>query len=417
MSDGRIPRAGGDGGAAVPTLTLAAKLETAVGSGHPWLYRDHLPKHALADGQQVRVTAGKAHAYGVYSANGAIGVRLYGSEPPHKRLVEARVAQALDLRADLLHGDTDAYRLVNGEGDGLPGLVVDRYGRYAVVKRYASGLDEVAAVAAAVAGSRLRLRGVVERVESGAGDRDLRPLWGEAPPPRLTVEENGLRLEVDLLHGQKSGAFLDQRENRKLVGEHSAGRRVLNLFAYTGGFSVYALAGGAEHVTSVDLAAPALDEIAPTLRLNSLPTERHTATVADIFDALPKWAERAQLEGGVPGDETALGSRGGRYDLVIVDPPSLANDAQQRRRAQRAYVRLNRDALRLVTPGGLLASASCTAQVSPESFKQALAEAAQAAGVSAQVVAERGHAVDHPVPLAFPEGRYLKFVLLRVLPS
>src|SRR5690606_18176186 len=201
-----------------------------------------------------------------------------------------------------------------------------------------------------------RLRGVVERVTedprapgeelSAAGGEargrpTLRPLWGEAPPQRLTVSENGLRFEVDLLHGQKSGAFLDQRENRQLLREHSRGRRVLNLFAYTGGFSVYALAGGAEHVTSVDIAEPALEQIAPTLALNTLPTERHTTEVADIFQALPRWAAAAKEEG--------------RYDLVIVDPPSLANDASQRRRAQRAYLRLNRDALRLVAPGGLLA--------------------------------------------------------------
>lgn len=203
--------------------------------------------------------------------------------------------------------------------------------------------------------------------------------------------------------GQKSGAFLDQRENRALVREHSSGRRVLNLFAYNGGFSVYALAGGAEHVTSVDLAEPALAAIEPNLALNQLAPARHSSEVADVFEALPRWAAAE-----VPDR---------RYDLVIVDPPSLANNAEQRRRAQRAYMRLNRDAMRLVSPGGLLASASCTAQVSPESFKQALTEAAQAAGVNAQVVSERGHAVDHPVPLAFPEGRYLKFVLLRVLPG
>lgn len=378
-----------------PSLTLPAQLQGAVASGHPWVYRDHLPKHSLEDGAVVRVTAGGASAHGVYSAAGAIGVRLYG-ELPDRRLIRARVHDALALRAGLLHGDTDAYRLLNGEGDRLPGLVVDRYGRYAVLKRYASGLDEVAEVAAREIGSRLRLRGVVER-----DDRTLRPLWGELPPPRLTIRENGLGFEVDLWQGQKSGTFLDQRENRQLIRQHSEGRTVLNLFAYTGGFSVYALAGGAEHVTSVDIAEPALAAIAPALALNSLPAERHTVAAADIFESLPRWAAEADAQ---------------RYDLVIVDPPSLANNAEQRRRAQRAYLRLNRDALKLVAPGGLLASASCTAQVSPESFKQALTEAAQAAGVSAQVVAERGHAVDHPVPLAFPEGRYLKFVLLRVLP-
>lgn len=413
----RSGSAGGPLGGSLQTLTLAPQLQTAVASGHPWIYRDHLPRHSLEDGQVVEIKAGGAAAYGVYSASGAIAVRLYGGAPPDRVTVQGRVADALALRAKLMSAGTDCYRLVNGEGDRLPGLSVDRYGRYAVVKRYASGLDEVAQVVAKEMGTRQKLRGVVERVavpqgRSGgedSGKRALVPLWGEPPPPKLTVTENSLSFEVDLWHGQKSGAFLDQRENRQLVREHSDGRRVLNLFAYTGGFSIYALAGGAAHVTSVDVAEAALASIEPTLGLNGLPVERHTATVADVFESLPRWAAAAE------GDPDGAASQ--RYDLVIVDPPSLANNAEQRRRAQRAYLRLNRDAFRLVAPGGLLASASCTAQVSPESFKQALAEAAQAAGVSAQVVAERGHAVDHPVPLAFPEGRYLKFVLLRVLPA
>ncbi|HZJ08203.1 MAG TPA: class I SAM-dependent rRNA methyltransferase [Trueperaceae bacterium] len=414
---------------AQPALTLAPQLQPAVASGHPWIYRDHLPRHALVDGQVVKVTAGTAAAYGIYSATGAIGVRLYGTTAPDRALIEQRVADAVALRAELMSDGTDCYRLLNGEGDRLPGVVVDRYGRYAVLKRYSSGLDEVTAVVAKELGTRLKLRGVVERsaAESGRGgergERSLVALWGEPPPPRLTVRENGLDFEVDLWRGQKSGAFLDQRENRSLVREHSAGRRVLNLFAYTGGFSVYALAGGAAHVTSVDLAEPALDTIAPTLAANALPAARHSAVVADVFENLPHWAAAAAAAATNAGDLPAGGEPdggsenevSGRYDLVIVDPPSLANNAEQRRRAQRAYLRLNRDALRLVTPGGLLATASCTAQVSPEAFKQALADAALAAGVSAQVVAERGHAVDHPVPLAFPEGRYLKFVLLRVL--
>ena len=365
----------------------------------------------------MRVTAGNAAAYGIYSQTGAIAVRLYGPELPDHELIVRRIAEALSLRDEAFGttagarpaADSDAYRLVNGEGDRLPGLVIDRYGRYAVIKRYASGLDDVIGLGAKEVGVRLKLRGVVERVSSGREARNgeavapptLQPLWGEAPPPQLTIRENGLRFEIDPWHGQKSGAFLDQRENRALVREHSNGRRVLNLFAYHGGFSVYALAGGAEHVTSVDIAAPAVAAIAPNLALNDLPAERHDSQAIDVFEALPRWA----------ADDAAA-----RYDLVIVDPPSLANNAEQRRRAQRAYFRLNRDAFKLVTPGGLLASASCTAQVSSESFKQTLAEAAAAAGVSAQIIAERGHALDHPVPLAFPEGRYLKFVLLRVLP-
>lgn len=370
-------------------------------SGHPWIYRDNLPPHRLGDGAVVKVTARGAHAYGVYASEGAIAVRLFGAVAPDGALLAERTAQAVRLREDLVSRDTDAFRIVNGEGDFLPGVVLDRYGRYAVLKHYAPGLANVAEQVAVEAARALKLRGVVRRVQEpddAHGGGSLQAVWGEAPPPRLTVRENGLRFEVDLSHGQKSGAFLDQRENRALIRDVAGGARVLNLFAYTGGFSVYALAGRAQSVVSVDIAKPALATIEHTLDLNGLDASRHTPLVADVFDFLPGWV------------------RGGdRYDLVIVDPPSLAHSAEQRRRAQRAYLRLNRDALRLVEPGGLLATASCTSQVSPEAFKQVVAEAARAAGVRTQVVAERGHAVDHPVPLSFPEGRYLKFLLLRVL--
>lgn len=380
-------------------MPLAPALEAAVASGHPWIYRDNLPKHDLPDGAIVKVVSNGSESHGVYATDGAIGVRLFGPTPD-TALVRERVAQAARLRANLVGSDTDAYRVVNGEGDFLPGIVLDRYGRYGIVKWYAPGLQGLAEQVAAEAGRSLKLRGVAQRSAAEDADPRLNVVWGEAPPPHLTVTENGLRFEVDLKHGQKSGAFLDQRENRALVRDVARGRRVLNLFAYTGGFSVYALAGGAESAVSVDIAKPALATIERTLALNDLDPARHTPLVADVFDFLPRWQKGSE-----------------RYDLVIVDPPSLANSADQRRRAQRAYLRLNRDALKLVAPGGLLATASCTAQVSPDTFRQVVADAARAAGVRAQIVAERGHAVDHPVPVSFPEGRYLKFLLLRVLPA
>lgn len=372
-------------------------------SGHPWIYRDNLPKHDLPDGAIVKVVANAAQAHGIYAKEGAIGIRLFGPGAPTAALLAERVEQAAALRGALVEQETDAYRVINGEGDFLPGIVLDRYGRYGILKTYATGLQSVAEQVAREAGRALKLRGIAQRQEHDGSDSAtprLEALWGELPPPQLTVTENGLRFEVDLKHGQKSGAFLDQRENRALVRSVARGAKVLNLFAYTGGFSVYALAGGATSAVSVDVAKPALATIEHTLQLNGLDSTAHTPLVADVFDSLPRWVKDPE-----------------RYDLVVVDPPSLANSAEQRRRAQRAYLRLNRDAMRLVVPGGLLATASCTAQVSPEAFKQVLAEAARAANVRAQVVAERGHAVDHPVPVSFPEGRYLKFMVLRILPG
>ncbi len=380
------------------TLNLGPSLESALVSGHPWIYRNHLPRHRLSTGDWVRLEAGRAVAHGLYDGHGAIAVRLFSADAaPDDTLIKRRVQEALELRRPLTdRGDTDAYRLLYGEGDFLPAIVADRYGRFAVVKAYAASVRPLLGVVARTLGSALGLKGVVQRVE---GD-ELEALWGEVPPPEETVLENGLRFHADLRRGQKTGLFLDQRDNRVLVRDLSAGRSVLNLFSYTGAFSVYALAGGADLAVSVDVAEGAVQEAEATVRRNGLDPARHRAVAADAFTFLPEASER-----------------GDRYGLVVLDPPALARNAEQRRRAQRAYLKLNRAAFRVVEPGGFLATSSCTSQISPEAFQRLVAEAARAAGVRAQLVAERGQPLDHPVPASFPEGRYLKFLVYRVLPG
>lgn len=387
----------------VRTLSLPASLEAALRSGHPWVYRNHLGPAEPPHSSIVRLEAGRTSAYGVYDGNGAIAVRLFG-ERPTQALIRDRVVDALSLRRRLPAEGNDAYRLIYGEGDRLPGIVCDRYGRYAIMKAYATSVEQFLPQVAREVGTRLKLKGVALRNGHSDDDTNLpggRPsltaLWGELPPPELTVTENGLKFIADPWRGQKTGMFLDQRENRQLVRRFAGGLRVLNLFAYNGGFSVYALAGGAKAVVSVDIARPALEAAERNVALN--PSEgEHSALAADIFDSLPRWVAQEQ-----------------RYDMVVLDPPSLANNAAQRRRALRAYTRLNASAFQLVERGGYLVTSSCTAQIAPDQFRSLVADAARSAGVSVQVVSEQGHALDHPVPLAFPEGRYLKFMILRVL--
>ncbi len=397
-------------------LRLPARLEGPLAAGHPWVYRDHVPAGTnLPDGSWARVETGRTAALGLWAAEGAIALRIvrHGTidavlGPPERTCVASTVARALALRAALEAAGSDAYRLLYGEGDGLPGLTVDRYGRYAVVQAYAAGYRLPGSDAGALLREVVRalamalpLKGVLAAPRAG---EPLNVLWGEAPPAELTVREQGLRFLANLFEGQKTGLFLDHREHRALVRAYAYGRRVANLFAYSGAFSVYALAGGALRAVDVDVGAAALRD-----------AQRNVLANADLIGA--DAAERhATLRRDLLSDPAAAladpllaGS-----DLIVLDPPSLARRKGQRHAALRSYRRLNAAALAALPDGGLLATASCTAQVSPEAFRAALAQAAAEAAVEAQVLHESGHAPDHPVPLAFPEGRYLKFVLLRV---
>jgi len=411
----------------VPTLRLPDHLAAPLAAGHPWVYRDHVPGHPhLRDGAWVRVEAGRAAAIGLWSADGAIAVRAFRRAPvggplavPDRAWIEAAVARALDQRDRLGLGQgspaaTDAYRLLFGEGDGLPGLTVDRYGRFAVVKTYADayrrpGSDAHALLVAVVRvlAASLRLKGVLAAPRA---DEPLAALHGEMPPPEVTVREHGLAFLANLHAGQKTGLFLDHRENRATVRGLARGRRVANLFAYAGAFSLHALAGGAARAIDVDAAAAALGDAERNVRANAAAIEaadpdggpaagRHVTLALDLLADPAAALRHSELAGS---------------DLIVLDPPSLARHKGQRHAALRAYRRLNAAAMAALPDGGLLATASCTAQVSPEAFRGVLAEAAAEAGVDARVLHEAGHAGDHPVPLAFPEGRYLKFVVLRI---
>ncbi len=400
----------------LPTLSLPASLATRLAAGHPWVYRDHVPPGtALAEGAWVRAEAGRVAVLGAWSAEGAIALRVFRRAPtggplppPDGAWVEATVARALALRAPLAQGHSDAYRLLYGEGDGLPGISVDRYARFAVVRTYADGYRHPGSDAAALLrqvvqalARALGLRGVLAAAGDGASPEAL---WGMAPPPELEVREHGLRFLANLYEGQKTGLFLDHREHRALVREHARGRRLANLFAYSGAFSVYALAGGAARAVDVDVAPGPLRDAVRNVAANAAligpdHAARHATVQLDLLRDPRAALAHPELRGS---------------DLIVLDPPSLARRKQQRHAALRTYRRLNAAAMAALPDGGLLATASCTAQVGPEAFREALAAAAAEAHVDAQLLHESGHALDHPVPLAFPEGRYLKFALLRI---
>lgn len=382
-----------------PDIELPRFLEAALSAGHPWVYRDHVPREFRASsGTVVRISAGAFTGYALWDAESQIALRVYSTrEAPSAAWVAERVRQAWELRAMVRGSDTDAFRWVFGEGDGLPGIVVDLYGKWAVIALYADGLERIAEWVAEALRATTELAGLVRRGR-GAGSR-LEVVWGRKPPSDLVVAEHGVRMTADLELGQKTGLFLDHRENRLFVGSIAAGRRVLNLFSYTGAFSLYAARAGATHVTSVDVAAGAMDAARDNFRLNGLDADAHDFVVADVFEHLEQ-ARRSKAT----------------WDLVISDPPSFARSKQHQKQALRAYAKLNALAMQVTTGDGLLAAASCTSQVSPDAFRQTLAEAATLARRRFQIIHEAGQPVDHPVLAQHLEGRYLKFVVGRVLP-
>jgi 23S rRNA (cytosine1962-C5)-methyltransferase len=403
----------------LPELTIDPAIKGRLAAGHPWVYRNHvLSGQRLASGQWVRVRCGGLTAYGLWDARSPIAVRLFSRlAPPDAPWAQERVWEAWEGRAGIRDAEppTSAYRWIYGEGDGLPGLVADRYGDYALIQTYAESVAAlVPLVAPAMRACDPELRGVALRERPGeddpaagedraeaaeGGQPRLRALWGEMPPEALVVQEHGLYFHADLYRGQKTGLFLDHRENRRMVEGLAAGRSVLNCFAYTGGFSLYALRGGAASVESADIGRGLAEATAANIALNGLDGRRHRFVTEDCFTLLDGYAKA-----------------GRRFDIVILDPPSFARQKRSLHAALRAYTRINTLALRCLEPGGLLVTASCTSQVGPEQFRATLADAAGQARARLQIVHEAGQPADHPVPAGFPEGRYLKFVVARAPP-
>ena len=406
----------------LPTLFLPSNLKPRLSEGHPWVYRNQLGENlpnGLTSGSPVTVRCGNFTAYGLWDTNGPIAIRLFSSKqvPDYSWLLERveRAWQNRQLLRDLPpHDTTEAYRLIFGEGDGLPGITVDLYGQYAVVATYAASVESLKGWLVDALQAVVPLKGIVQRANrrsaadnesaEASGGRDtadeagkLQALWGRLPPRELIVQEHGLKFKANLFEGQKTGLFLDHRENRHWLENWAGGLRVLNCFSYTGAFSVYAARGGAQSVVSCDVAPQATAAAQDNFRLNGFDLDPHEFVSGDCFELLSEW-----------------GKAGRRFDMIILDPPSFAHSKKQVYSALRGYHRINQLALNLLEPGGLLASASCTSYVSPDMFKEMLSGAAASAGKRLQILHEAGQPLDHPVPAHFLEGRYLKFTLSRV---
>jgi len=393
-------------------LILKPGKERSAMRRHPWIFEgsvDALKGRARA-GDTVDVFAhdGRPLGRAAFSPHSQIRARLWSfdiEETIDHAFFKRRVAAAVAARTALpeLRGQ-EGLRLIHGESDGLPGVIADRYGETVVVQLNSAGAEKWRDAIAAALLQATGCKRIFERSDSDVrGLEGLQArtgfLHGEASEGGVVIEEHGLRLEVDIAGGHKTGFYLDQRENRRLVRELSAGRSVLNCFCYTGGFSLQALAGGATQVLSIDSSGPALEAARRNLALNpQLPADRAGWRDADVFEEL-----------------RALKKAGARFDLIVLDPPKFAPSAAHAGRAARAYKDINLLGFRLLNPGGLLMTYSCSGGIGLELFQKIVAGAAADAGADARILRRLGAAADHPAALAFPEGEYLKGLLCQVV--
>ena len=392
------------------TIRLRDGKERSLRKRHPWVFEGSIASGRADAGETVRVEshAGEFLAWGAYSPASSIRVRAWSFDAAERidaAFFERRIARAVAVRARLPI-ESDAMRLVHGEADGLPGLVVDRYGDTLSAQFTAAGVERWKEV---IADALLKVTGLERLYErSDASVRELEglaPVTGwlrgaptDADDTEITIHEHGWKLTVDVARGHKTGYYLDQRDSRKLFADsvrHFGAQRVLNCYSYTGGFSIGALAGGAAEVTSVDSSGPALERASAHVALNGFDAARHTAVDADVNATLRRLIEQ-----------------GRRFDAIVLDPPKFAATAAQAERAARAYKDINRLAFGLLEPGGLLFTFSCSGGVSPDLFHKIVAGAGLDAGVDGQIHARTGAAPDHPMTVTFPEGEYLKGLVI-----
>lgn len=392
-------------------LRITAAAESIVRGGHPWLFADsiHEANRAGEAGELAVIfdRKDKFLAVGLFDPDSPIRVRiLHAGKPTTIDAVwwQARLAQTLAQRAGLFDAPTTGYRLIHGESDGWPGLVLDRYDQTLVLKIYTaawlSRLDEILALfKATIPCERIVLRlsrNIQAIAEKQFRRRDGQILFGSQPAGPVIFSENGIRFEADVLRGQKTGFFLDQRENRREVETLAQGRRVLNAFSFSGGFSVFAARGGAKSVTDLDISAHALESAKRNFALNQnfagVAACHHITVQADTFEWLPIAKEK--------------------YDLIVLDPPSLAKRATEREGAIHAYERLNLLGIQKLAVDGILVAGSCSAHVSATEFFEAVRRSALKSGRKFTELKTMQHPPDHPA--GFKEAEYLKVIYLKL---
>lgn len=393
------------------TIKLKKGKDKAARQLHPWVFSGAVANvmGTPKNGEIVQVInqSDEFIAYGLFNGQSRVAVRLIEwdfAQLPDEQWWRTRIQRAVDARGGLLQSyHTNAMRLVFGEADFLPGLIVDKYADFISIQVHAAGIEKVKAIVIEELNRLLAPQGIYERSDANARTHEGLSLAngicsGAEPPEWVEVKENGIRYGVNIAEGQKSGFYCDQRDNRIVTAKYANGKRVLDCFCYSGGFSLNALAQGASEVVSVDSSALAMEALKKNIALNGLDGHKHVSIQADVNKQLRAFADA-----------------GTRFDLIVLDPPKYAPSRSSLDKAARAYKDLNRRGLILLERGGLLATFSCSAAMDTPTFKQVLAWAALDAGKEVQFIQQFCQPEDHPIRASFPEGEYLKGLLCRVV--
>lgn len=387
-------------------IILKKGREVPVLRGHPWIFSgaiDQTEGNADAAGiADVFDCERNWIARGLFGPKSQIRIRIltWQKEEIDGDFFSRRISRALSIRESILSGVTNAYRVLNGEGDFLPGLIVDRYSEFLVCQIFTAGMDGFKPLIVDALSKLLAAKGIFEKSEGRVRDEEgIEPsvgvLAGEPPPELIAIEENGFKFGVDVRRGQKTGFFLDQRDSRAMLSTIARDKTILNCFSYSGAFSIYALGGGAKEVVSLDSSRPALELAERNLILNGFPIDGSELLKGDAFTYLKE------------GDSA--------FDIIVLDPPSLARKRSDIDAATGGYKFLNLHALRQVNPGGFLLTFSCSQHLSIDLFQKVVFGAAVDARRRVTTLKRLGQPIDHPVSLHHPEGEYLKGLVLRVL--
>ncbi|PIE71775.1 MAG: 23S rRNA (cytosine(1962)-C(5))-methyltransferase RlmI [Deltaproteobacteria bacterium] len=391
------------------SVILKKGREKSLMRKHPWVFSGAVKTadKGIASGDIVTVRGadGRFLARGSWSPHSQIRVRIWSFNPKEtidEAFIHQRIAAATAYRDQMAaFWATDAYRIINGESDGMPGLIVDKYGDFLVCQFMSVAVESFKPAVIKSLRSFIPCRGIFERSDGAVRTREgLEPitgvLAGETPPPAIHIMENGRHFEVDVHTGHKTGYYLDQRDNRLLLARMSPGKDVLNCFSYTGGFGLFARTGGASSVVNADISKTALAQSRRNLEANGFSADSVEHVAGDVFALLRAWRDEGRT-----------------FDIVVLDPPKFAESAAQISQAARGYKDINWLGFRLLRPGGLLFTFSCSGAMQPDLFQKIVADAALDARRNVRMISWLTHGADHPVCTTFPEGHYLKGLLCR----